>query len=52
MSFATDRMEICKSCDLFRKITKTCSVCNCFMPIKSTIKGADCPENKWEKVAT
>lgn len=50
--YAQKRLEICNACELFRHTTKTCGSCGCFMPAKTVMKTADCPENKWEKVAT
>jgi len=46
-----ERGRICQSCD---KITmlNTCSICNCFMPAKTKLAGASCPENKWIAVVT
>lgn len=43
----TERMSMCKSCEKFRTTTKTCSECNCFMPIKTTLATAGCPLGKW-----
>ena len=44
-----DSYKICLECEKFRKITKTCKVCNCFMPVKTMMPGAQCPDNppKW-----
>jgi hypothetical protein len=41
------RLEICNSCPAFRKYTKRCSKCGCFMSLKSTLKQAKCPVGKW-----
>jgi hypothetical protein len=41
------RLNICNSCPAFRKNTKRCSKCGCFMKLKSTLKQASCPLHKW-----
>jgi hypothetical protein len=41
-----DRTKICDSCEKLTQL-KMCSVCNCFMPWKTYLKDATCPENKW-----
>lgn len=42
-----DRIEICKKCELFNKITTQCKECGCLMSIKALIKSSNCPKNKW-----
>lgn len=44
---STARLNICKSCEKYRPTTKTCKVCNCFMPGKVHINNVSCPEGKW-----
>ena len=41
------RLEICKSCEWFRKNTQTCKKCGCFMKLKTTLEKAKCPIGKW-----
>jgi hypothetical protein len=41
------RYEICEACPRFFKITKQCKECGCFMPIKTKLKEAVCPLDKW-----
>lgn len=41
------RYEICEACPRFFKITKQCKECGCFMPIKTKLKEAVCPLEKW-----
>jgi len=43
------RMQICQDCEHFRQILRTCARCGCFMPAKTTLRGAKCPEDKWTK---
>lgn len=43
-----ERINICKSCEEFNDITKTCKKCGCFMPTKTTITRARCPIGKWQ----
>lgn len=52
MSFleATDKylkkIETCKSCEEYKELTKTCSICKCIMPIKARLTGNTCPIGK------
>ena len=62
-TLAKDRIAICEACKHFRKRTRTCGtpvkgntitqnkkkykLCGCFMDIKSTLKFAHCPLDKW-----
>ena len=41
------RYDICQSCEYFFKPSKQCRVCFCFMNIKTKLKNAKCPKNKW-----
>lgn len=41
------RMDHCKSCDEFIKLTQMCSKCGCFMKFKVQMKNAKCPLGKW-----
>jgi len=41
------RLEICKGCPFFRKLSQTCKKCGCFMTLKTTLKNAKCPIDKW-----
>jgi hypothetical protein len=43
---ADHRYDICKSCDKLTFI-KTCSVCKCFMPLKTKLDNVACPLKKW-----
>ena len=51
-----ERYKICKECPNLDKRWKVCRVCNCFMPLKTKIRWAECPEEppRWtqgEKMA-
>lgn len=41
------RLEICKGCEHFRKLSLTCRKCGCFMKLKTTLENAKCPIGKW-----
>lgn len=41
------RMDICKSCPEFVRLTNQCKKCGCFMEIKTTMEQAKCPIGKW-----
>jgi predicted transcriptional regulator YdeE len=43
------RIDICKSCEHYFKITGQCKKCLCFMKIKTRISAMECPEQKWLK---
>ena len=40
------RMETCESCDRYTE-KKTCEICQCYMPIKTTMANMKCPIDKW-----
>jgi len=42
-----ERLNICKACDKFTE-KQICKECNCYMPIKATVKRASCPLGKWK----
>ena len=39
-----ERYNICKECPNLNKKWKVCKVCNCFMPLKTKLRWAECPE--------
>ena len=41
------RLDICHTCPKYNKFWKTCKVCMCFMPIKTRVKQAKCPDGRW-----
>ena len=44
---ARERIKVCETCPDFRKITRQCNLCNCFMDAKAKFLHAGCPTNKW-----
>ncbi len=42
-----DRLEICNSCEFLNKRLMKCKQCGCFMKLKSTLREAKCPLDKW-----
>lgn len=42
-----ERLSVCENCEHYRKITKQCKLCGCFMPLKTSIESASCPDKKW-----
>lgn len=42
-----DRYLVCKACEKFNNTLKTCTICHCFMPVKTKIHMAECPLKKW-----
>ena len=45
---AAKRLEVCESCEFLINLTKQCSKCFCFMPLKVKLPHATCPENRWD----
>ena len=41
------RMEICTQCEKFDKTFRRCTVCGCFMDIKTKFRGMHCPLKVW-----
>ena len=41
------RLDICKGCERLFKPTRTCRECGCFMGLKTWLKDASCPLEKW-----
>ena len=46
-----DRMSICKGCVYYSSILGNCTVCKCFMKIKSRISSQSCPQKYWDKTS-
>ncbi len=44
---AKQRIKSCVDCDQFKKDTKRCGICGCFMPAKVRSKESECPVKKW-----
>lgn len=44
---AQGRYEICLSCPELIHLTKQCKQCGCFMAMKTKLKAARCPLEKW-----
>ncbi len=42
-----ERMDMCRACDQFKPTTQQCRKCGCFMQLKTKMKDAHCPINKW-----
>ena len=42
-----NRLRICEQCDFYIKLTQQCKKCGCFMKIKTKLKNATCPLQKW-----
>lgn len=47
---AEKRMQICKQCPRFVRLTHQCKECGCIMNIKTKLKDASCPLNKWKSL--
>jgi hypothetical protein len=45
---AAERMGICEGCEHLTD-AKTCELCQCFMPLKTTMNNMKCPIDKWSE---
>jgi len=46
-SEAVRRYDICKACPELIDLTKQCKQCGCMMALKTKLRHATCPINKW-----
>ena len=46
LAVAQNRLETCESCEHYTD-SKTCDLCQCFMPLKTTMSNMKCPVDKW-----
>lgn len=44
---SSKRLEICRSCEHFIKMTSQCKECGCIMNLKTKLPNAECPIHKW-----
>lgn len=44
---ATERLKVCNACPSFRRLTRQCGLCNCFMDLKVKLLEAECPLEYW-----
>lgn len=43
-----ERMNICKSCDSYLKLSHQCRECGCIMNMKAKFRTSECPLGKWK----
>ena len=43
---AMRRLGVCEACDRYTS-AKTCELCQCYMPLKTTMANMKCPIDKW-----
>lgn len=42
------RIKICLDCKEYsNNIGQYCKICRCYIPVKTKLKGTNCPINKW-----
>lgn len=46
-SKANQRLEICKECPFYIKLTHQCQKCGCIMNVKTKLLHASCPIGRW-----
>lgn len=44
------RMDVCKGCEYFIKLTHQCKKCGCIMNAKTKLLDAECPMSKWPPI--
>lgn len=44
---AQKRYDICQKCPAFNQVLLVCNDCGCFLPAKTKLAEATCPQNKW-----
>lgn len=44
---AQHRYNICQTCPFFNAKLFVCDDCGCFLPAKTKLKEATCPQGKW-----
>ena len=44
-----ERYSICEDCAKFKKTTRQCTICSCFMPAKTLFNKSRCPKGYWNK---
>ena len=47
---AKARYDVCNGCQYFTHSMKTCQLCGCFMPAKTKLRQASCPNNMWAEI--
>ena len=47
---AEKRLDVCKACPRFIRLTHQCKECGCIMNAKVKLQDATCPLNKWPSV--
>lgn len=45
-----ERMAICDACPELIPVVKQCSICHCFMLLKTELPNASCPKGLWKEV--
>lgn len=41
------RLEICRRCPAYNPALQICGDCGCYMPIKTQVEEAKCPQGRW-----
>lgn len=44
------RLNLCQTCEFFKKNGSRCKKCQCFMKLKTELANARCPIGKWDRV--
>ena len=42
-----ERLKVCEDCPSFRKLSRQCALCNCFLDLKTKLVAASCPIERW-----
>lgn len=44
---SAERMKICWTCDQYKKLSRQCDLCGCFLDLKTKLLQASCPAGLW-----
>jgi hypothetical protein len=44
---AVERMKVCNDCSYKTKLSNQCSLCHCFLDLKTKLVQSSCPIDKW-----
>jgi hypothetical protein len=44
-----ERLYICSTCPDFKKLSRQCGACGCFVDVKAKYVLSECPKSRWLK---
>jgi ribosomal protein L32 len=52
MKTKLERASICQRCEHYKRSTRQCNECGCFVNFKITLANSSCPVGKWAEFTT